>query len=188
VVVGCLIGISADGLLPLSNGGNGIFIANSFDNVIGGVSQGLGNVIAFNSANGVFVASGTGNAIRQNSIYRNALLGIDLGPGANNSQAAPVLTSAVALPGNIRVTGTLTSTPNTTFTIEIFADFECDASGFGEGRIFLGSVRVRTNAAGFATFTVVGALPPAGASFLTATATDPANNTSEFSGCVALLG
>ncbi len=188
VVVGSLIGTNPAGSMPIPNGGNGIHIINSFNNVIGGTSQGLGNVIAFNSANGVFVASGRRNGIRQNAIHSNALLGIDLGPGANNNQAAPVLNAVVRLPNRIQVTGTLTSTPNTMFTIEIFADFVCDPSDFGEGRIFLGSVRVRTNAAGLATFTFVGLLPPDGASFITATATDPENNTSEFSRCEALPG
>jgi hypothetical protein len=98
-------------------------------------------------------------------------------PWANLNQAAPVLTSVARLPLCLQVTGTLTSAANSWFTIEFFAN---DASA-PSGRIYLGSRRVRTDAAGVATFTFLGPLPPSGADFITATATDAAGNTSEFS-------
>jgi hypothetical protein len=180
-VLGSLIGTGFEGLLALPNGGNGVHIVNSSDNQVGGPGPGEANVIAFNTLNGVLVASGNGNGIRANSIHDNGLLGIDLGPGANNNQAAPVLTSAVAVPGGVRLTGTLTSTPDTWFTIDLFANFVGDPSGFGEGRFYLGSVRVRTNRAGVATFSFTALDLPAGAFVFSATATDRENNTSEFS-------
>jgi titin len=173
-VIGSLIGTDKDGG-SLPNSGNGIRITDGFDNRIGGTKSGEANVIAFNLGNGVFVESGQRNTIRANSIHDNALLGIFLGAGANNNQPAPVLTSAVPVPGGIRVTGTVTSAPKTWVTIDLFAN-----TAGGEGQFYLGSVRVRTNAAGIATFTLVGR-PPAGANFLTATATDDEGNTSEFS-------
>src|SRR4051812_43260273 len=114
-VIGSYIGTRVNGLLALPNGNDGVHITNGFDNVIGGTSRRAGNVIAFNLGNGVFVESGQRNGIRANSIHDNALLGIGLGPGANNNQAAPVLTSVFTRPGGIRVSGTLTSTPKTTF-------------------------------------------------------------------------
>ena len=77
-----------------------------------------------------------------------------------------------------RVTGTIVRTPNTRVTIDAFADTTSDPSGFGEGRFYLGSVRVRTKSTGFA---FAGPLPPAGANFLTATTADDAGNTSGFS-------
>jgi trimeric autotransporter adhesin len=189
-VVGSLIGTNVLGLLPLPNGGDGVFFSNSFGNVIGFPSAGVNgtsgrpaNVIAFNGADGIFVDSGSGNAISDNSIYGNTLLGIDLGPWANLNQAPPVLTSVAMLPVSMQVSGSLTSTPNTTLTIEFFANDTNEPSG----RYFLGFQKVKTNAAGIATFTFFGPLPPTGANFVTATATDPANNTSEFSAAAASL-
>jgi hypothetical protein len=178
-VIGSYIGTEVDGSSALGNGANGVYItSNSNDNLVGSTSAGTPhNVIAFNSANGVFVESGVRNGIRGNSIYGNVLLGIDLAAGANNNQAAPVLTSVHAVAGGIQVSCALTSAANTTFTIEFFAT---ETSG-PSGRYFLGSLKVTTNKNGLATFTFQGPLPPAGANFITATATDPINNTSEFS-------
>ncbi len=187
-VIGTLIGTDAAGLLPLPNSDNGVVLINSSNNMIGRISSGpsgqaggLANLIAFNSGNGVCVLSGSGNGICENSIYGNAVLGIDLSPGANLNQAAPVLTSVQTLPLGVQVAGTLTSRPNTTFTIEFFAN---DTNG-PSGRVYLGSLKVTTNAAGTAAFTFYGQHPPAGASFITATATDPLNNSSEFSAAVS---
>jgi parallel beta-helix repeat protein len=183
-LVGTLIGADVTGLLPLPNGGDGVFLSNSFNNLIGGASAsangtagGSANLIAFNDADGVYVASGSGNAIRGNSIFGNALLGIDLGASANMSQAAPVRTSVLAMPLGMQVSGTLTTTPNATFTIEFFANNADESSG----HYFLGSMKVKSNATGVATFTFFGSLPPNGANFVTATVTDLKNNTSEFS-------
>jgi hypothetical protein len=183
-VVGCLIGTDTTGVLPLPNAGNGVVISNSSGNVIGrssyganGTAGGAANLIAFNGADGVFIDSGSRNAIRENSIYGNTLLGIELGPWADMNQAAPVLTSVLTMPLGMQVSGTLHSRPNTTFTIEFFAN---DASA-ASGRYFLGSQKVKTNAAGLAAFTFFGPLPPKAAGFVTATATDANNNTSEFS-------
>jgi hypothetical protein len=80
------------------------------------------------------------------------------------------------------VTGELSSRPGTAFRVELFASAECDQYGFGEGEIPLGSVDVVTDATGVAAFTAtVEAAPGA---FVSATATDPEGNTSEFSSCV----
>jgi hypothetical protein len=178
-VIGALIGVGANGF-PRPNHGDGIRIMDSSGNQIGGTSAGKGNVIASNHGDGVCVESGQRNGIHRNSIYDNAGLGIRLSQGANNNQAAPILTSAIPVAGGVLVSGTLTSTPNTTFTIELFADTRPGRSGSAQGRIFLGSVTVTTNANGIASFTRVVQLP-SGARALTATATDPLDNTSEFS-------
>src|SRR5439155_18205073 len=87
--------------------------------------------------------------------------------------------------GILTVFGTLESAPNTAFSVELFANSSCDPSGNGEGQSFLGAISVTTDAAGRATFEQgVPAAP--GAAFVTATATDPAGNTSEFSACSQL--
>lgn len=175
-VIGSFIGVDASGSTAMGNDQNGILIVNSFDNVVGRFGTPI-NVIAYNDDNGVLVASGSRNAIRNNSIYSNDLLGIDLAPGANANQAAPVLTAVQVSAQNIRITGNLTSKPRATFTIEFFAS---DPTQPG-GRVSLGTKTVKANAAGLATFTFVGSLPPSGATAITATATDSLNNTSEFS-------
>jgi hypothetical protein len=184
-VVGSLIGTDFTGALPLANLGDGILVNSSSRNLIGGIAapngRGLANVIAFNDLDGVFVQSGISNGIHENSIYGNGGLGIDLGAGANLNQAARVLSSVTTGALTIQVSGTLTSRPRTTFAIEFFAS---DTSG-PSGRLFLGVLKVKTNAAGVAAFTFNHARPPAGATFITATATDLGNNTSEFSAPVS---
>ena len=71
--------------------------------------------------------------------------------GVNNLQNAPLLISATSN-GSTSINGTLDSTPDTTFRIEFFGNSEQDASGFGEGETFLGSVDVTTDASGNASF------------------------------------
>ena len=56
-----------------------------------------------------------------------------------------------------------------------------NASGYGEGRYVLGSATVMTDASGNASFVFSVPDPCGGAQFVTATATDPGGNTSEFS-------
>jgi uncharacterized repeat protein (TIGR01451 family) len=191
-IVGNFIGTGAGGTGQLANSGDGIAVNGATDTLIGGPASGQGNTIAFNGANGVNVAAGTGNRISTNSITGNGLLGInlslggmtpnDLGDpdfGANNIQNFPVLTSAVDNGATITVAGTLNSLANTPFRIEIFGNAAGDASGFGEGATPLGFLNVTTDGAGNATFSTV--VPnPGGITVLTATA-EFDGNTSEFS-------
>ena len=86
------------------------------------------------------------------------------------------------------VSGTFNSAPNTTYTLEFFANDSCDPSGYGEGQTVLGSEDVTTDANGDATFGLDLAVTADLGSFVTATSTDPANGTSEFSQCVAVAG
>src|SRR5205823_3227496 len=97
-------------------------------------------------------------------------------------QNFPTLTSAVFNSGTATTTimGTINSTANTTFTIQLFANDAADSSGAGEGQVYLGSVQVTTDGNGNMTFTFNTTLAPQG-KFITATATDGAGNTSEFS-------
>jgi hypothetical protein len=86
--------------------------------------------------------------------------------------------------GSVNVQGTLNSTANTSFALDFYANSVCDSLGFGEGARLIGSGMVATNAQGNGTFdlTFTLSLPPN--QVVTATATDPAGNTSEFSQCV----
>ena len=198
---------SADGLTHAGNARQAVYIEGS-GNAVGGTGTGAGNLIIFNGEDGVAVVSGTGNSILGNSIYQNQAvanpngtgLGIDLGDddvtlndagdgdgGPNGRQNFPELTSA--LQGGT-ITGTLNSLGGKKYRIEFFAntkvdpeDFVCDRSGYGEGEAFLGAVDVTTGSGGNATFTTnFGALTTG--DYVTATATDPAGSTSEFSACV----
>ena len=198
-VQGNKIGTLANGSTPLPNGSNGVYVLTSASNNTIGGAPGEGNIIASNLAAGVFVESGAGNAIRSNSIFSNSGLGIDLGSlgvtpndagdgdgGANNLQNFPVLTSSNgAAGGAVNVQGTLNSTPNTTFNLDFFSNASCDASGNGEGRTFLGSASVVTNGAGNITFNVNITASALVGEAITATATNPLGNTSEFSNCVS---
>jgi len=193
-VLGNFIGTDPSGTLPLGNGGDGVGL-NGSNNNVGGTASGARNTIAHNGGDGVSVSGGTGHAIRGNSIFSNTSLGIDLGPdgvtpndagdgdtGPNNLQNFPVLTSATS--GSTTVQGTFNSTPTTQFTLEFFHGTSCDPSGNGEGEGFLGSTTVMTNGSGNASFSIAfpQTVPPG--RFITATATDPGGNTSEFSGCI----
>ena len=104
----------------------------------------------------------------------------------NRFQDYPTL-SAARVAEETQVTGTLNSTPQTTFLVEFFANGLADPSGHGEGETLLGNTYVTTNGDGLADFTVSFPvrLPPG--HFLTATATDRDGNTSEFSAAVEVL-
>ena len=106
--------------------------------------------------------------------------------GANNSQNHPLLTSVTRSVSSTTFAGTLNSTPNGTFRVQFFSNPSCDSTGVGEGQYFLGETTVATNGSGNGSFTVaLGALVQAGWA-ATATATDAAGNTSEFSPCTVV--
>jgi Periplasmic copper-binding protein (NosD) len=206
VVQGNLIGTDSTGLLPIPNLGHGISIfAASSGHTIGGQGAAERNVIAYNGHAGVAIGrdaldTSAGDRVSGNSIHDNGGLGIDLGgdgvtandagdgdAGPNNFQNFPVLSAATSNGVSTGVRGSLNSSPGTSFTIEFFASPACDGSGNGEGQTFLGATVVTTDGSGNAAIDVT---PPAASlgQVLTATATDPAGSTSEFSGCVAVMG
>ena len=82
-------------------------------------------------------------------------------------------------PNGTVVQGTLNSTASTTFRIEFFSNTAADPSGYGEGQDYLGYISATTDSQGNATFQTTLSSVPAG-QFISATATDPGNNTSEF--------
>jgi hypothetical protein len=192
-VLGNFIGTSAGGAAALPNPRNGVLIASgASNNMVGGA---LGNVIAFNQQNGVAVtdAGSTGNTIRANSIFSNALLGIDLGEdgvtlnhtgdvlaGPNNLQNYPVILTAN--PGaTTTATGALNGTASTTFTLDFYASAQPNMTLYGDGQRYLGSTTVTTDASGNATFSFSLSAATSTGDWLTATATDPNGDTSEFS-------
>jgi hypothetical protein len=198
-VQGNFIGTKIDGVSPLGNFSDGVQVQNSF-NLIGGVNPGEGNTIAFNGGGGISITAGTNNALLGNSIFANTGLGIDLGTtgvrtndpadldtGANNLQNFPVLTTARNIGSATLIAGTLNSRSNTSYRVEFFANTNCHSSGFGQGRTFLNAITATTDASGNAAFSFQHPAPIPAGQFVTATATDPNNNTSEFSPCVTVI-
>jgi hypothetical protein len=118
------------------------------------------------------------------SLGTNAIISCGNGNGANMSQNYPVLTQAVSGNGT-GIRGTLNSRPNATFLLQFFASPACDPSGCGEGQFYLGQKTVLTDGNCANSFVAnFSTQVPLGYSAITATATDSANNTSEFSACV----
>ncbi len=190
-IIGNLIGTQADGITPLGNTKQGILVEsvnNNNNNIIGGTEAGAGNIIAFNGLNGIEITDSNGVELRQNEIFNNGNLGIDLIATANNSKAEPVLNSALIINDITTVTGTLNSTPNAEFTLEFFSNTVLDPSLNGEGERFILSTVVTTDDLGNANFNIE---LPAGITvnkFITATATNNIDkNTSEFSAGVEVI-
>lgn len=208
------IGTNADGA-NLGNGLDGILGLNSGPQIIGGTYTGqgccLGNTIAFNGGAGVAVSAAANasleKGIRGNRIYSNDDLGIDLEVDgvtlndlgdadgenmANGLQNFPVIEAASIVNGNTLITGTLNSKADTRFQIDFFANDVCDPSGYGEGQRFIGVESVNTNASGnvdfTATFTGTAISIVNVGNLITATASDPSGNTSEFGKCVEVTG
>jgi hypothetical protein len=201
VVRNNLIGTDVSGTSPLGNSvGVGIGTdpadpgkGSATDNTIG-----PGNAIAYNGDTGitVFTTASTDNAITGNSIHSNGNIGIDLSvgvlpsdgvtlndvgdgdTGANNFQNFPVLTAT----SPTTVSGSLNSTPNTTFALEFFSNSACDPSGHGEGETPIGLANVTTDGTGEVFFSELLSIKVSLGSWITATATGP-DGTSEFSAC-----
>jgi hypothetical protein len=204
-ILGNDIGTDLSGTINLGNGGRGISI-NTSNTQIGDATR-HGNTIAFNGSQdgfgaGIGVASGTGNTILENSIYSNVGngtfgpygLGIDLNndgvtlpttgsphSGPNTSLNFPLITSAQVVSGQTIIQGTLNAVPNTTYRIEYFSSPTVPLGGTVQGKTFLGLQNVTTNGSGDVAIDVtLSNVPPTGEGAFSATATDPAGNTSEF--------
>ncbi|HST19868.1 MAG TPA: right-handed parallel beta-helix repeat-containing protein [Blastocatellia bacterium] len=199
VIQGNLIGTDVTGTLPIGNGRNGV---RSFADQVGGLNAGEGNTIAFNGGAGVFVPFLflRTSTILSNSIFSNGGLGIDLkadGVSVNDLcdadsstvdaiQNFPALTSAFRSNNNTVIEGALNSTPNSAFTIQFFSNVVCDPLGFGEGQRLIGTISVTTGSSCTANFVATFPNTSVIGMFITATATNSANSTSEFSQCVAV--
>jgi hypothetical protein len=199
IIGGNVIGLAADRSTPLANGWYGVSIGrygsvwalgHARENVI------ISDTIASNGRCGVMIrehylnsANADRNTITQNAIYANGWLGIDLDDdgvtmndagdpdqGANEQLNMPVITSAIFLAGSTTVTGTVDIGPNPTAALVEVFKASSDASGYGEGAVYLGSATPLTG--GGWSCSVAGLLP---GDDVTATVTDGLGNTSEFS-------
>ena len=189
------IGTTSGGA-PLGNTGAGIAIEGASGVKIGSIATADANTIAYN-ARGVSIISGDRHAIRGNRIFGNTTLDIDLandGPtandvgdgdgGANERQNFPVLaTVQPSLAGG--VSGTLNSVPGT-YTLDFYGGPACGAAGRGlsTGSTSVASGTVVVPSSGTASFDlpITGQAPPVDG-VIVGTATSPAGDTSELSGC-----
>lgn len=166
-------------------------ISGSNDNLV------QGNTILGNHTGiAAYSDSSAGNVFSANSVYGNKALGIDLimggvtpnDPGDLDShvQNFPVLASATTTGTSVTISGSLNSTVSNSFTLEFFTNKTCDPSGNGEGQRFLGQAVISTDASGNATFQSTLPVRVAPGQFVTATATQATDGTSEFSACIVL--
>ncbi len=183
------------------NGGAGIRIGESSEPLFSCFAEekGIHNDGLGETSVGPPVAQG--NAILSNSISMNGGLGIDISPpgvnqndsgdyddGPNGGQNFPVLTQVLTSGDSTLIQGILNSTPGSAFRIDFFLSNAPDGTGYGEGETFLCTTNVATNGAGNAVIeAIVPSILPTG-SFISCTATDSENNTSEFSQCLAIQG
>jgi hypothetical protein len=187
-VGGNYIGTDPTGQAARPNFGRGITIYASANSI--GAFNGYGNTVAFNLDYAILVnGGGAFNSIQSNSIFSNGG-GIKLANNGNQNQPAPRLSYAVVVPGtmpgtiNVQVGGILQATPNTPYTVQVFAT--PDGVPAGQGQLFLGWVQVTPRANGVGMFTLSASIPTSTATF-TATASDITSgfnsfsNTSEFS-------
>jgi len=155
---------------------------------------------AINVSNGVTINSGTCITISRNSIYGNTAIGIDLGDygftisndsqghvGPNNYQNFPQIDTAISSSGLLTFSGVLASTPGT-YTLDFYTSPQADKSGYGQGKTWVGSMTVTVDSnSGSVAFNNVSfsdAVPSD--QVVSATATDAAGNTSEFSLAVTI--
>ena len=187
---------AGDGNLIAWNGWSGIAITSGSGNLV------QHNEIANNTEAGVAIESGVGHAVLSNSIHSNATgLGIDLGDdgvtandygdvdlGTNLGMNTPEIYSVTVAAGNVTVTGE--ARPGARVQ---FFEAAADPLGTGEGRILLAEIvfagvtpgLIDPTARQFSLTFAAG--PLALGDQLTATATDGAGNTSEFSSNVTAL-
>jgi CSLREA domain-containing protein len=161
-ISGNYIGTDKDGTADLGN----TFWGVRFDSGPQNNTLGPGNIIAHNGYDGVEVNGGSSisNTITQNSIFSNTM-GIDLVGGANGNIAAPVIVTTTQ--GSVNIVGTACAG----CTVEVFENGDTD----GEGETYIGDTTATTS--GAFTVTVSYLTKP----YLTATATDATDGTSEFS-------
>jgi hypothetical protein len=181
--------------LPPIDGGGGPVAGSSGGagvSVVSNVSAATGNLIAQNSifvpvinvtvSGSAFVPvvePGVGIDLGGDGVTSNDALDTDEG-GPNRLQNFPEITSVSSAGGTTTIKGAFNGAPDSTFTLEFFASRASTVADTREGQTFLTAVEVTTDENGDAFFTVATAAPP-NSQFITATATDAENNTSEFS-------
>ena len=181
---GNFIGTDLTGTAVIHNEIDGVLITSgASNNTVGGIVAAAGNIIQHNVGSGVNLDDGTGNAVLSNSIYANSVTGIFQNPvtHADNLQVAPVLTSVTPSGTSTNVQGTFAGLSNAKYTLQFFSSPTQDSPGVAQGQTLLGSYVVTTDATGaYVLNQGLNVQVPTG-QFVTATATDSGNNSSNFS-------
>ncbi|MFL5728565.1 MAG: T9SS type A sorting domain-containing protein, partial [Cytophagaceae bacterium] len=207
-----LIGVASDGTTAMGNfdGGIRVFgvgggVWNGRAVVIGGLAALQANTIAYSTGGNGSTAFGDGygvgiihndygrfNPIIGNKIYCNAGKGIELGAGStfvgnpsigastqagNTGKSAPVI--------SVRSTTAVSGTATAGDVIHVYKNTAIGAGCGCEGEIYLGTTTA--TAGGTWAFTFAAALSPGEVPYVTVTATDASNNTSEFNCNVSVL-
>ena len=189
------INYSEMGFIP---NGQGISINHSDKNII------KQNIIAGNNDHGIMMYDqkrdwnhiySEGNLISQNIIKDNNGMGIDIGQdwvsendpmdtdtGPNGVMNYPFIKCAYLTYHDLIVAGRIDSESGQNVTLEFFSNKSFDNTTYGEGEKYIGNATTDGNGSFFVRLPSV----PLG-SFITATATDSKNNTSEFSHYVEVL-
>ncbi|MHC1767590.1 MAG: choice-of-anchor U domain-containing protein [Verrucomicrobiia bacterium] len=172
---------------------------------IGGIAQVLegyqDNMEGYGA--GIYMIGGSSNRITANSIFGNRGLGIDLGgegrpvlndfedvdTGPNQRQNFPRINQVSLQPGTVTIAGMLMAeSAIKLYRLEFFASHAANASGYGEGRRYLGTTDVMMNPGGLEPFSVTLPYSPDLGLFLAATATAILDrNTSEFSPAAVVI-
>ena len=188
IIQGNYIGTKADGIGPLGNQSHNIdFSVTASSNIVGGTISSADNRIAFSQnalCDGVRIRTGcVGNFVGRNSIFSNGYLGVVIGTIGTipNTSNMVTLTEAVTGNGTTVVQGSLGTYANGPFLIQFYQNIAPNPNGYGEGLIYVGSTNVITDANGQANFIAAFpvAVPPG--RYISATATDSAGTTWEFS-------
>ncbi len=199
-VAGNLIGGTADGAMEIANDGHGVHILEASSNTIGVTGTAAAdeaNRIIGNGGDGVRIEGNTAasNSIRKNSIHANLGLSINLvsGPGelsngvtpndsftdmdsgANSLINFPAMVAYITVDGTSYITGV--NRTNQEITVDLYASESRGDSGHGEAEEFLIDIPEVPPNANFK-FALPGSLPHP---LLSATATNAAGSTSEFS-------
>ena len=207
VVQGNLIGTDSAGIMPISNGGAGIWIYDASSSQIGGVGPADGNTIAHNSYDGVAIAGQSlFNSVLGNTMAFNGGLPIDLGndgatlndagdpdSGANRLMNFPEILGARINPaGDLEFSYAVDSDPlNAEYDLRVEL-YVADGDGLDGTVRYLGfDTWTLTDYANGTATTVIGNAALLGVDdgdWIVATATDDDGNTSELPESLWLVG
>ena len=204
---GNFVGTNATETANLGNLGGGLVSGNlGGGGTVGGLGPGESNVFAWNGGGGVsgypaglFITGGN-VTIRGNRFYGNVANAIALGlnspiaadpgdvdTGPNGLQNAPVLAGIDYGPPTV-AHFVLSSAASTTYDVDVYANLLCATrpTAYSEGEELVGTVQATTNGAGLATIDFPLPSPLVPGQGVSALATDPGGNTSEFSQTILL--
>jgi parallel beta-helix repeat protein len=153
LLLGNTIGLDVTGRAPIANGGDGVYVYQAPDNVIGGNSPGDRNIISGNGLNGIeiFGEGSTGEVVEGNFIgtgssgtdnQGNTLNGVEINDASNNTIGGTTSGAANVISGNrlngVQVVVTISDSSATGNMIEgNFIGTDAQGSGFNASGILV---------------------------------------------------